>query len=94
MNQSKYKIVLRKNTNVGVIEYVKSVIPLQVKQSTSCKSPSVNKATMTPPDQILQEPSIQPNKTNSDHQQKVVSNIDLSGLTTSEREREREREIK
>ena len=84
MNQSKYKIVLRKNTNVGVIEYVKSVIPLQVKQSTSCKSPSVNKATMTPPDQILEEPSIEPNKTNSD--QRVVSNIDLSGLTTSERE--------
>ena len=84
MNQSKYKIVLHKNTNVGVIEYVKSVIPLQVKQSTSCKSPSVNKATMTPPDQILEEPSIEPNKTNSD--QRVVSNIDLSGLTTSERE--------
>ena len=84
MNQSKYKIILRKNTNVGVIEYFKSVIPLQVKQSTSCKSPSVNKATMTPPDQILEEPSIEPNKTNSD--QRVVSNIDLSGLTTSERE--------
>ena len=84
MNQSKYKIVLHKNTNVGVIEYVKSVIPLQVKQSTSCKSPSVNKATMTPPDQILEEPSIEPNKTNSD--QRAVSNIDLSGLTTSERE--------
>ena len=59
-------------------------MPLQVKQSTSRKSPSVNKATMTPPDQILEEPSIEPNKTNSD--QRVVSNIDLSGLTTSERE--------
>ena len=77
---------MRKNTNFGVIEYVKSVITLHVKQSTSRKSPSVNKATMTPPDQILEEPSIEPNKTNSDHQQRVVSNIDLSGLTTSERE--------
>ena len=49
-NQSKHDIVLRKNTNVGVIEHVKSVIALQVKQSTSCKSPSVNKTTVTPPD--------------------------------------------
>ena len=49
-NQSKHDIVLRKNTNVGVIEYVKSVITLQVKQSTSCKSPSVNKTTVTPLD--------------------------------------------
>ena len=69
LNQSKHDIVLRKNTNVGVIEYVKSVIPLQVEQSTSCKSPSVNKTTVTPPDQILKEPSVRPpNKTNSEHQ--------------------------
>ena len=46
VNQSKHDIVLRKNTNVGVIEYVKSVIPLQVEQSTSCKSPSVSKTTV------------------------------------------------
>ena len=38
MNQSKHDIVLPKNTNVGVIEYVKSVIPLPVKQSTLSNS--------------------------------------------------------
>ena len=87
VNQSKHDVVLRKNTNVGVIEYIKSVIPLQLKQSTSCKSPSVNKATVTLPGQILEEPSIRPNKTNSENQQRVVNAIDLSGLTTSEREK-------
>ena len=86
VNLSKHDIVLHKNTNVGVIEYVKSIIPLQVEQSTSCKSPSVNK--VTPPDQILEEPSVRlPNKTNSEHQQRVVNTIDLSGLTTSEKEK-------
>ena len=81
---------MRKNTNVGVTEYVKSVIPLLVKKSTSCKSPSVNKAIVTPPDQILEEPSIKPpNKTNSEHQQRVVNTTDLSGLTTREREKVR-----
>ena len=88
VNQSKHDIVLHKNTNVGVTEYVKSVIPF--KQTTSCKSPSVNKATVTPSDQILEEPSITPpNKTNSEHQQRMVNTTDLSGLTTSEREKER-----
>ena len=87
VNQSKHDAVLRKNTNGGVIEYIKSVIPLQLKQSTSCKSPSVNKATVTLPGQILEEPSIRPNKTNSENQQRVVNTIDLSGLTTSEREK-------
>ena len=88
VNQYKHHIVLRKNTNVGVFEYVKLVIPLQVKQSTSCKSPSVIKATVTPSDQILEESSItSPNKTNSQHQQRVVNTIDLSGLTTSEQVR-------
>ena len=87
VNQSKH-IVLRKNTNVGVFEYVKLVISLQVKQSTSCKSPSVIKATATPSDQILEEPSVTPpNKTNSEHQRRVVNTIDLSGLTTSEQVR-------
>ena len=88
VNQYKHHIVLRKNTNVGVFEYVKLVITLQVKQSTSCKSPSVIKATVTPSDQILGESSItSPNKTNSQHQQRVVNTIDLSGLTTSEQVR-------
>ena len=87
VNQSKHDVVLRKNTNVGVIEYIKSVIPLQLKQSTSCESLSVNKATVTLPGQILEEPSIRPNKTNSENQQRVVNAIDLSGLTTSEREK-------
>ena len=88
VNQYKHHIVLRKNTNVGVFEYVKLVIPLQVKQSTSCKSPSVIKATVTPSEQMLGEPSITPpNKTNSEHQQRVVNTTDLSGLTTSEQVR-------
>ena len=79
-------IVFRKNTNVGIIEYVKSVILLQIKQSTSCKSPLVSKTTVTPPDQILKESSVTPpSKTNSEDQQRVVSTIDLSELTTSER---------
>ena len=36
---------------------------------------------MTPPDQILEELR---NKTNSEHQQRVVNTIDLFELTTSE----------
>ena len=62
VNHSLHNIVLRKTTNIRVIEYVKSVLPLQVKQSTLCKSPSVNKTTLTPPDQILEEPSITPQR--------------------------------
>ena len=47
---------------------------------------------MTPSDQILEEPNVRPpNKTNSEHQQRVVNTIDLSGLTTSERQREKVR---
>ena len=49
-NQSKNDIVFRKNTNVGAIEYVKSVIPLQLKQSALGKYLSVNKTTVIPPD--------------------------------------------
>ena len=48
VNQSKHDIALRKNTSVGVIKDVKSVIPSQFKQSTSCKHPSINRATVTP----------------------------------------------
>ena len=33
VNQSKHDIVLRKNINVGVIKHVKSVTPVQVRQS-------------------------------------------------------------
>ena len=91
VNQSKYDIVLRKNTNVGVIEYVKSVIPLQIKQSASCKPPSVNKATVIATDQILEEPSITLTRTNSEHQQIMVNTVDISGLTISDREREKVR---
>ena len=73
VNQSKHDIAFHKNTSVGDIEYVKSVIPLQVEQSTSCKSPSVNKTTVTSPNQILEEPSIRPpNNTNSEHQQRSI----------------------
>ena len=57
VNQSKHNTVLRKNTNVGVIEHAKSVIPLQVKQSTSCKPPSVNKATVTPQTKYWKNPA-------------------------------------
>ena len=49
VNQTKHDIIFRKNTNAGVIECVKSVIPLKVKQSTSCKSPSVHKTTVRLP---------------------------------------------
>ena len=42
-------------------------------------------------DQILEEPSLTlPNKINSERQQRVVNTIDLSGLTTSERDTQRE----
>ena len=44
-------------------------------------------------DQMLEEPSLTlPNKINSERQQRVINTIDLSGLTTSERERETQRE--
>ena len=90
MNLSKHDIVLCKNTNVGVIEYIKSVIPLQVKNPTSRKSPSVKKAIVTRSDQILEEPSITPtNESNSEYQQRVVNAIYLSGFTTSDREKVR-----
>ena len=56
VNQSKHDTVLCKNINVGVTEYVKSVIPLQVAQSTSCKSPSVNKTTVTHQIKYLKNP--------------------------------------
>ena len=90
MNQSKHDIVWRKNTNFEFIEYINSVIPLQIKQSASCKSPSLNKTTVTPRDQILEESSITPpNKTSSEHQQRVVNTTYLPGLTASEREKVR-----
>ena len=82
VNESKHDIVL--NTNVGVIDYCKSVIPLQVNSSTSCKSLSVSKTTVTPLNQMLEELSITPpNKINSEHQQRVVNTADLSELTTT-----------
>ena len=43
VNQTKHDIVLCKNTDIGNIECVKLAIPLQVKQSTLRKFPSVNK---------------------------------------------------
>ena len=90
LNQFKHDIVLRKNTNVRVIECVKSVIPLQVKQSALCKSQSINKTTVTSADPILEEPSIKPpNKINSEHHRKVVNTIYLCALTTLEREKVR-----
>ena len=50
VNQSKNDIVFRKNTNVGAIEYVKSVIPLQLKQSALSKHLPINKTTVILPD--------------------------------------------
>ena len=75
------------NTNVGVIAYIKLTILLQVKQSTILKSPPVNKTTVTPPDQILEKPSLTLlNKISSENQQRLLNIIDLSGLTTSDKE--------
>ena len=75
------------NTNVGVIAYIKLTILLQVKQSTILKSAPVNKTTVTPPDQILEKPSLTLlNKISSENQQRLVNIIDLSGLTTSDKE--------
>ena len=75
------------NINVGVIAYIKLTILLQVKQSTILKSPPVNKTTVTPPDQILEKPSLTLlNKISSENQQRLVNIIDLSGLTTSDKE--------
>ena len=33
VNQTKHEVVLRKNTKIGSVEYIKSVTPLQLKKS-------------------------------------------------------------
>ena len=101
INDSAHDITLRKNLVVGRLEYVSSVIPLEVKehtfhntQFTATEKPTIATIT-TSYDQgnttSDTEQSHNPvhDREAYDHQQAVINSIDLSGLTDKQRKRVR-----
>ena len=87
VDNSNHDIFLRKNTVLGHLDYVSSVIPLEVKnvEITSNKVPEKDAVSANNITSNLE----QPQKLSEEHQQAVASKTDLSGLTHTHREKAR-----
>ena len=94
VNTSEHDITLRKDTRIGIVDYVTSIVPVEMKPARSKRLAAVNKISITPDEtqQAVNESTEDPPSAVSilnEHQQNVINSIDLSGLTTSEREKVR-----
>ena len=92
VNSSDHDIILKKNMIMGRVEPIESLVPLEVKlDQHSAKVPSI-KATwednediqVTEEQQKLNGNSSPMNITTVERQQKIISRIDLSGLTSKQ----------
>ena len=88
VNNSNHNIFLRKNTVLGHLDYMPSVIPLEVKnvEITSNKVPEKDAVSANNITSNLG----QPQKLSEEHQQAFVNTTDLSGLTHTHREKGKE----
>ena len=87
VNNSNHDIFLRKNTVLGHLDYVSSLIPLEVKKVEIL-------SIIVPENDAVFANNItsnfeQPQKLSEEYQQAVVIKIDLSGLTYEHREKTR-----
>ena len=87
VNNSNHDIFLRKNTVLGPLNYVSSVIPLEVKniEIPSNKVPEKDAVFTNNITSNLE----QPQKLSEEQQQAVVNKTDISGLTHEHREKAR-----
>ena len=97
-NNSNHDIFLKKNALLGHLDYVSSVVPHRVKEvhvpekKTTSTIKNYN-ITSSQEKQTEKEDQQQQNinrKTSEEHQQAVINNIDLSGLTYEQREKARQ----
>ena len=94
VNSSAYDTILKKNMFMGRVEPVKSLLPLEVKLHQHSAKVSSIKAIWEDTEEIQVTEERQKSDGNSspmniptvDRQQKILSKIDLSGLTSKQRE--------
>lgn len=103
-NDSKHDIILRRNQIIGNLEYINSIVPLEVKKmqltaaanTVSAKKVVHHDPTASSPSYAVEKPEVVPSgkvnvsRKQREHQQKVINSIDLSGLTSKQRESVRE----
>ena len=89
INSSKHDITLKKNRQVGILEYVVSITPLDVEHQPEAHK-STQKAPVFSMNAISQPSSEVPEKEcDKQVQEKILNEIDLSGLPSDQREKAR-----
>ena len=93
INESNHSIIIKENTVTGNLEYVTSIVPLDVRANTGdpikIRNAAINKAevvTSNEPTAVSKEDGT---CGKDDHYQRVLEKIDLSGLTHEQREQVR-----
>ena len=93
INDSNHNITIMKNTVIGNLEYVTSIVPLEVPANTSgptrIGNAAINKAEVVTSDVPVANSKEDNSSGKDDHYQKVLEKIDLSGLTHEQREQVR-----
>ena len=83
VNDSNHDITIRRNAQIGFLEYVKTIVPLEVRAREQHKNVSVNKISVPDIKQLADETAkklaTEPPPSN-EHVQKVLNAIDLSSL--------------
>ena len=93
VNDSNHNITITKNTVIGNLEYVTSIVPLEVRASTGdpikIGNAAINKAEVVISNETTADSKEDGTCGKDDHYQKVLEKIDLSGLTREQREQVR-----
>lgn len=90
-NNTKHDIILRKNTTVGRLEFVNSIVPLQVKEGEGIPTQDHKLTTAGIEDGNKNSQKIEmTDEEKKEHQERVVNAVDLSGLPTHQRKQVRE----
>ena len=94
VNDSNHNITIIKNTVIGNLEYVTSIVPLEVRASTGdpikIGNAVINKAEVVTSNETTADSKEDGTCGKDDHYQKVLEKIDLSGLTHEQREQVRQ----
>ena len=94
VNDSNHNITVMKNTVTGNLEYVTSIVPLEVRASTGdpikIGNAAINKAKVVTSNETTADSKEDGTCEKDDHYQKVLEKIDLSGLSREQREQVRQ----
>ena len=90
INDNNHNIRIMKNTVIGNLEYVTSIVPLEVRANTGdpikIENATINKAEVVTSNEPTADSKEDSTCWKDDHYQKLLEKIDLSGITHEQRE--------